>query len=235
MDVHNAFLHGDLTEEVYMKLPPEFLAPGLGKYVDSESLCMDLGPLKYFSGVEVVRGPTELFICQRKYALDIISESGLLGAEPINTPMEQNQDLILAKGASLRDSELYRRLQTKEAHWNMTLYVVCYLKKNSGQGIVMREICDLQLYGWCDSDWDRCSFTQKSLSSWFISLGNSLVSSKTKKQDIVSRSSAEAEYRSIAMTICELKWLKIILHILSVEHKSPLKMYFDSQVALYIA
>jgi hypothetical protein len=48
----------------------------------------DLGVLKYFIGIEVARGPEGLFLSQRKYALDIISESGLLGAKPCDFPME---------------------------------------------------------------------------------------------------------------------------------------------------
>ena len=47
----------------------------------------DLGPLKYFLGIEVTRSSAGLFLCQRKYTLDIISEAGLLGAKPNGFPM----------------------------------------------------------------------------------------------------------------------------------------------------
>jgi hypothetical protein len=49
------------------------------------------------------------------------------------------------------------------------------------------------------------------------------------------RSSAGAEYRSMATTTCELKWLKALLLSLDVPHSSPMKIYCDSQSALHIA
>jgi len=44
----------------------------------------DLGLLKYFLGIEVARGPRGVFLCQRKYALEIVEESGLLGCKPMD-------------------------------------------------------------------------------------------------------------------------------------------------------
>jgi len=88
--------------------------------------------------------------------------------------------------------------QPREPHWEAALRVVSYLKGNPGQGIMLRSDSDLQMYAWCDSDWRSCPLTRKSLCGWFIQLGNSPISWKTKKQHSVSRSSAEAEYRSMA-------------------------------------
>lgn len=53
----------------------------------------DLRSLKYFLGIEVARNAESIYLCQGKYALDIVSEVGLTGAKPIYTPMESNHKL----------------------------------------------------------------------------------------------------------------------------------------------
>ena len=80
------------------------------KYLNHCFNIKDLGPLKYFLGIEVARGPKGLFLCQRKYALEIVDKCGLLGAKPTECPMEQNHKLALAKGKELEDPTSYRRL-----------------------------------------------------------------------------------------------------------------------------
>lgn len=70
---------------------------------------------------------------------------------------------------------------------------------------------------------------------WLVFLGQSPIFWKTKKQVIVSRSSAEAEYRSMAAVTCELKWLKGLLMSLGVHHPKAMKLYCGSQLAFYLA
>ncbi|KAF5193418.1 Retrovirus-related pol polyprotein from transposon re2 [Thalictrum thalictroides] len=53
----------------------------------------DLGRLKYFLGIEVARSSQGIFLSQRKYTLDILTNSGHLGARPVSSPMEQNMHL----------------------------------------------------------------------------------------------------------------------------------------------
>ncbi|KAI5670927.1 hypothetical protein M9H77_11291 [Catharanthus roseus] len=48
-------------------------------------------------------------------------------------------------------------------------------------------------------------------------------------------SSAEAEYRSMAMALCELKWVRQLLADLHVPVQAPIPLHCDSQAALYIA
>lgn len=118
------------------------------------------------------------FFCQRKYALDIISEAELLGDKPTATPLEQNHRLSLVDGSLLSNPEQYWHLvgrliylcftrpelsysvhilsqfmhEPQTDHWEAALRVVRFLKGNPGQGIFFSKNCDLQLHGWCDSD-----------------------------------------------------------------------------------
>lgn len=61
------------------------------------------------------------------------------------------------------------------------------------------------------------------------------VSWKTKKQKVVSHSSAESEYRSMAHATREIKWLRRLLKELGAPQRSPSKLFCDSKSAIYIA
>ncbi|CAH9102403.1 unnamed protein product [Cuscuta epithymum] len=221
----------------------------------------DLGIMKYFLGIEIARNPTEIFLCQRKYVLDILSETGLTGARPVSFPMVQNHKLQSATGPNFSDPERYRRLVgkliyltltrpdisysvhilsqfmqcPKVEHWEAMLRVLRYLKGHPGQGILLRSDSSLTLTGFCDADWASCPVTRRSVTGYFVSLGHSPISWRTKKQATVSRSSAEAEYRSMAALTCELIWLRNLLRCLGVVHSSPIPLYCDNQAALHIA
>ncbi|KFK31542.1 hypothetical protein AALP_AA6G125900 [Arabis alpina] len=184
LDISNAFLNGDLDEEIYMKLPQGYatkqgdsLPPnavcrlkkslyGLKQasrqwflkfsttltslgfvqtysdhtcflktsatlvYVDdiliacnnepevtllkeqlkSHFKLRNLGPLRYFLGLEITRSSTGIQVCQRKYALDLLDDTRLLGARPFPVPMDSSVKLSATIGGELVDAEAYRRL-----------------------------------------------------------------------------------------------------------------------------
>ncbi|XP_019085550.1 PREDICTED: uncharacterized protein LOC109126451 [Camelina sativa] len=222
MDVHNVFLHGELTEEVYMKLPHGFHCDDPTKIIPFSAI-ETMGHMVHvliyvddliISGIEVARNDQGFYLSQRKYVLDIISEMGLLGTKPSPFPMEQNHRLPLSKSPLLTNPERYRRLVgrliylavtrpelsysvhtlaqfmqcPRHDHWDAAVRVVQFLKSNPGQGILLSNISDLQLNGWCDSDYATCPLTRRSLTGYFVQLGDTPISWKTKKQPTVSRS-----------------------------------------------
>lgn len=70
----------------------------------------DLGSLKYFIGLDLTQGSKGIFLCQRKYTLDILQECGMLGCKPSLFSMEHNHKLALAKGPRLLEPSRYMRL-----------------------------------------------------------------------------------------------------------------------------
>jgi len=125
--------------------------------------------------------------------------------------------------------------QPRQSHYNAAIRVLHYLKASPGQGLYFPSINNLQVSAYSNSDWASCPLTRRSTTSFFIQLGTSPISWRTKKQHTVSRSSAEAEYRALASTTCELTWLKTLLHDLGVHHSQPMLLHCDSQAALHIA
>lgn len=70
----------------------------------------ELGPLKYFLGIEFSRSKEGIFMNQRKYILKLLKETGLLGCKVAKTPMEPNLKLQPAETENMVDKGRYQRL-----------------------------------------------------------------------------------------------------------------------------
>ncbi|CAN1189995.1 Retrovirus-related Pol polyprotein from transposon TNT 1-94 [Linum perenne] len=335
LDISNAFLHGDLDEEVYMELPPGMKEKMVGKacklkkslyglkqasrqwfskltealvrygftqsvsdyslftkktekgivtmlvYVDDliiagddeliiqevkqflakEFKVRDLGKLKYFLGLEIARSATGISVCQRKYSLELLQDTGYIGSKPINAPTDMKTRLSQFEGEELEDITSYRRLlgrlnylvttrpdiafavqqlcqfqqNPRDTHVKAAHRILRYVKKAPSQGLFFSSTNKLIITGYCDADWGACPDTRRSITGYCTFLGESLITWKAKKQHTVSKSSSEAEYRSMAQLACELQWLKQVLMDLQVDHTNSIKLHCDNKSAIHMA
>nr|XP_018627959.1 uncharacterized mitochondrial protein AtMg00810-like [Nicotiana tomentosiformis] len=95
----------------------------------------------------------------------------------------------------------------KRSHMDAALRVIKYVKNAPGLGLLMSSEGSNNLVAYCNSDWATCPQSRKSVTCYLVKFGNSLVSWKSKKHNIISRSSTEVEFRSMASTVAELSWL----------------------------
>ncbi len=70
----------------------------------------DLGELRYFLGIEVIKSPKGIWLLQRQYALNKLFEYGMTGCKPISIPLEQNVKLSADEGDLVEDTTMYKRI-----------------------------------------------------------------------------------------------------------------------------
>ncbi|CAL9017924.1 unnamed protein product [Prunus brigantina] len=82
----------------------------LQKYLSQEFEMKDLGDLKYSLKIEVARSKTGIFLSQRKYVMDLFTETGMLECKPVDTPIEMNYKLCEDMDQEPTNKEQYQRL-----------------------------------------------------------------------------------------------------------------------------
>ncbi|KAL2242961.1 UNVERIFIED_CONTAM: Retrovirus-related Pol polyprotein from transposon RE2 [Sesamum indicum] len=244
MDVNNAFLHGFLDEDLYM-VPPE------GYPVQPGLVC------KLLRSIYGLKQASRQW--NSKYIHDIVRDTGLVAAKSVSTLFPSGLKLS-EDGALLPDPDRFRRLVGRllylaftrpdvsysvqqlsqyltrpcDKHWKAALHVIRYLKGTPSKGLFLPSHSTFELVAYCDADWASCTDSRRSLTGFCIFLGDALISWKTKKQSTVSRSTAKAEYRSMAATVCELRWLSFLLSDFEISISVPIHLFCYNQAALHI-
>ena len=120
-------------------------------------------------------------------------------------------------------------------NWAVVGHILCYLKEAPRRGILYSNYGHNRVECFTDADWTVSKEDRRSTSSYCVFVSGNLVSWKSKKQGVVSRSSAESKYRATTQSVCEIMWLHQLLMEVGIKTVVLAKLWCDNQAALHIA
>ena len=112
-------------------------------------------------------------------------------------------------------------------------HVLCYLKESFGRGILYKKHGHIRIECFFYVDWVGSKEDKISTSRYCVFFGGNMISWKSKKQSIVSRSSMES-YRAMAQCLCEIMWIRQFFIEVGIATSILVKLWCDNQAVMHI-
>lgn len=231
------------------------------KQLTSEFKMTDLERLHYFLEIQIHTHDNGLFLCQQKYAEDVLAVAGMTNCDPMPTPLPQHLNIVEDKSELFSHPTYFRSLAGKLQYLTLTrpgiqfamnyacqkIYsptvsdfcllkrIIRYVKGTIIMRISLHKDTGFTLTAYSDSDWAGCSYTRCSTSGFSTFLGKNLISWSSHKQPTVSRSSTKAEYITLSETASEITWLCSIFRELSLSLITTPLLHYDNLSALLLS
>ncbi|GJZ99241.1 ribonuclease H-like domain-containing protein [Tanacetum coccineum] len=178
-------------------------------------------------------------------------EAHMVNCNPNRTPIDTESKLG-SDGDPVSDPTLYRSLagslqyftftrpdisyvvqqvclhmyDPREPHFYALKRILRYVRATLDYGLRLFSSSTTDLVVYSDADWAGCPTTRRSTSGYCVFLGNNLLSWSSKRQPMLSRSNAEAEYRGVTNVVAETCWLRNLLHELHTPLSSAMLVYY---------
>jgi hypothetical protein len=179
---------------------PEYIAFVKARLSD-QFLMSDLGPLRYFLGIEISSTPDGFFLSQEKYIQDLLNHASLTDHLTAETPMELNVHLVATDDEPLEGPTRYRHIVRSliylgvtrpdisysvhilsqfvsaptQIHYSHLLCVLCYLHGTISCRLFFPRSSSLQIQVYCDATWASDPSDRRSLSAYCVSLSGSVI------------------------------------------------------------
>ncbi|GLU01768.1 hypothetical protein SLE2022_190540 [Rubroshorea leprosula] len=184
----------------------------------------DLGKMSYFLTIEVQQSSQGVFICQRKYATQILNKFAMSNCKAVSTPIVLGTKFTSEDGAAKIELGLYKSMigsllylsatrpdimyyvsvlsrfmqSLSEIHLKGAKRILRYVKGTIDFGVMYSRSDEIKLLGFTDSDWVGSEDDMKSTSGCCFSIGSGMISWCSRKQDAVAQSTTESEYIATA-------------------------------------
>ncbi|XP_039137235.1 uncharacterized protein LOC120274764 [Dioscorea cayenensis subsp. rotundata] len=221
----------------------------------------DLGLLSYFLGLEIKQDTLGIHVSQKKYIEDLLKSFNMFNCKPSSTPLCTNAKLNLFDEAEPADITAYRKLigkliyvtqsrpdiafsvnllsrfmhQPTRNQYGAAKQILRYLAGSMDFGIYYERGNECKLMCYSDSDWGGNLVDRKSTTGAAFTFGSGIVSWISKKQEIVTLSSTEAEYVALCGACCQSLWLKRILSDCGEIFDDPIPIWCDNRSCIAIA
>jgi hypothetical protein len=223
----------------------------------------DLGKMKFFLGIEVTQSAGGIFICQRKFAREVLVRFGMDDCNSVQIPIIPGTKLTRDDGGAKIDSTYYKQMigslmymtttrpdltyavslisrfmeAPTELHHQAVRKILRYLKGTLDYGLFYKtqKSVKCELIGFSDSDYAGDAEDRKSTSGYVFLLSGAAISWSSKKQLVVTLSTTEAEFIAAASCACQGIWLNRILEEVKHAQQGPIMLFYDNNSTIKLS
>ena len=222
----------------------------------------DLEMMRYFLEIKVIQNEAGIFICQRRYAREILERFGMESSNSVKNPIIPETRLSKDEAGDGIDTTMFKQAvgslmyltatrpdlmygvslisrfmaNQQSSHWLAAKRILRYIQGTTDFGILYkRGRRNAGLVSYTDSNYAGDLDDRKSTSGFAFIMGSRAISWASKKQPVVSLSTTKVEYIVAALCACQCIWLRRILEQLGAEERGSTEINCDNNFTIQLS